>query len=73
MVPLRRKRQVGDLWERLIRVVLRDERHDIVDIEGEVGVDEVLDELQLGSGSIDVWHSGYAGVVCGVVKWGAAS
>ena len=40
----------------------RDARH--FDIEALIGLDETLDELQLGSGSVEVqlWHSGKCGV-----------
>lgn len=52
---------IGDLWERLEFVVLRKERRDPFHIDIAVGFEEVLDDLQLGSGSIDVdRHNGHA-------------
>ena len=65
MTFLRLFGEVGGLWERLILIIFRKERFDVVHIESEVGVEQILDELQLGGVEAD--HSGRVGFI--LVEW----
>ena len=49
------------LGERLELEVLCHEQLDVVQVESGVGVDPLLHDRQLGSGSVDVGHSGCSG------------
>ena len=60
---------LGDLREGLIFEVPRDEGFDVTNIAREIAIKQGLGGLQLGSGSVDVDHSEYVGVVL-VVRWG---
>ena len=58
MLLLRPNGEAGDRGERLIHEILRHVRLDVFHIEGAIAIDEVLDSLQLGSGSVKTAHSG---------------
>ena len=51
-------------------IMFRRELMGLVDIEREVSVDEVLEDLQLGSVGIEVGHSGCVMYPCVVVECG---
>ena len=51
--------QPDGLGQRLLFIVLRKERFELVDIKRGVGLEPLLDDPQLGSASVDVDHSGY--------------
>lgn len=65
--PRRLVWEVTDLGERSKCVVLRDEWRDFVGIERNVTIEEVLCERQLGSGGVDVVHSGFGRIK--LVEW----
>ena len=52
--------EAGGFGERLILKIFRKERFDVVQIEGGVGFEQILDGL--GLGSIEVDHSEYVGL-----------
>ena len=50
-------RQLGSLGEGLGFKVFREERENVSRISGAIGIEEPLDDHQLGSFSVDVGHS----------------
>ena len=58
---------VDNLGERLVFEVLRNEWLDVADIARKVAIEQRLGGPQLGSGSVDIDHSGCVGVL--IVEW----